>query len=625
MEILKDKDVVNKILNKLKQLGGLIHPPVKTFINPLSVSNKFKRLPEKGFLAGGAICNTILSLIDGKDYPINDIDIFYEVDFKICGDGLSSRSSENNLHMNNYEELMSIENRGISYSIVSTEIDGIFNYVNIRKIYNDLDDTTKYSHIIRSFDINCTMVGIDLVTNELVYTKEFEEFIRTRQLMVCNPYTPCHSSLRLIKKRDELGCYLDIDKEMRFLSQIFNIYVNPYTNDLKRRFGNFFSEKYKDLYDKYKDIISEYFEMINFVDINERKYKEEHNSDVPLYLLKEWSDKSHLHTLIPIKYNTPEKYLSYIPESIKNPLSVKKLWDLFERSNKSDIKKAEMVLSNEFTRHFFFVVDNFYKCDFNEKNVEEFNKILKNKNIFLGVIKSANLNLQETLNFSKVISNISNKGSHLFVDIILDRIMEMFGNVNKDILMDTEFIKSVYESEKQKRCVFLTNPLNLEEFEFKSNVYELLNEYDLMYASRILHNCMANTSQSYISKIKSGKHKLFLIETENSYSGLEILYNGFGFTSKTLLGINNENPCEKHVHISNYLINYLNHQELIKNRDNTIKKLEEKMSNLSDKVKNSSDTLKQQVIGDINRFNVYNINDIHLMGEFEPFNPELPF
>jgi hypothetical protein len=136
---------------------------------------------------------------------------------------------------------------------------------------------------------------------------------------------------------------------------------------------------------------------------------------------------------------------------------------------------------------------------------------------------------------------------------------------------------------------------------------------------------MANTSQGYISKIKSGKHKLFLIETENSYSGLEILYNGFGFTSKTLLSINNEHPCEKHVHISNYLINHLNHQELIKNRDNTIKKLEETMNNLSEKVKTSSDTLKLNVIGDINRFHVDNLNDIILMGNFEPFNPELPF
>ncbi len=36
-------------------------------------------LPNEGVLAGGAVANTILSLLDKREYPINDIDIFIEI------------------------------------------------------------------------------------------------------------------------------------------------------------------------------------------------------------------------------------------------------------------------------------------------------------------------------------------------------------------------------------------------------------------------------------------------------------------------------------------------------------------------------------------------------------------
>jgi hypothetical protein len=42
------------------------------------LSNYCSVIPKSGFLAGGAVANTIFDLFWGdKDYPINDIDIFY--------------------------------------------------------------------------------------------------------------------------------------------------------------------------------------------------------------------------------------------------------------------------------------------------------------------------------------------------------------------------------------------------------------------------------------------------------------------------------------------------------------------------------------------------------------------
>jgi len=52
--LLEDKDIVAKILNKLSKLCVI---------------------PNSGFLAGGAVANTLLNMKYGEDYPINDLDI----------------------------------------------------------------------------------------------------------------------------------------------------------------------------------------------------------------------------------------------------------------------------------------------------------------------------------------------------------------------------------------------------------------------------------------------------------------------------------------------------------------------------------------------------------------------
>jgi len=52
--ILKDKNIVSKILTELSELC---------------------LIPDNGFLAGGAVANTLLSMKYGNAYPINDLDI----------------------------------------------------------------------------------------------------------------------------------------------------------------------------------------------------------------------------------------------------------------------------------------------------------------------------------------------------------------------------------------------------------------------------------------------------------------------------------------------------------------------------------------------------------------------
>jgi hypothetical protein len=613
MDILKEEKIVDRILSKMTQLCGIDTTPVKVFSNPLSVAKKSRILPLHGFIAGGAISNTILSLMDGKDYPINDIDIFYETDENSSQDS-SNRTDKINLFSGGYGELIAIDSRSDSYSIVTTEREDIINNVYVRRSSSPIIGDDNLLFILKGFDINCCMVGIDIETNRLVYTKDFEDFLKHRQLMVINPYTPCHTSMRLLKKKDELNCYLDVDKEMKYLSQVFLMFIDPYAKGMKKVFANFFSEKYKQLYEKYSEQLSTYFDLLSFIEAKTLSYKTINSTifdafddiSISKHLIMEWS-KSELSTLKPKKYNKVEKYVENIPHSVRGPISLKKVWNIFERSNKTEIKKAEMILNNPEIAPFFFAIDGFHKCDFNEKNIDDFIKVFGKNQILIDAITKSNLNLQESLNFIRMIKTISTKESALFVDIIVERIVQEYGSIDKERLMDKEFIKTIFEQEKNMRSKLLVQPLDLGEFEYNMNVYELVTEYDLLFASRILHNCMAQPNQDYQGRIKSGGIKLFLIETENNYSGVEMEYNLLGFKLRTVLGVTNKTPCDKHVYLSNFLVSFLNHRHWLLKSNDILDKLQKGMVILNEKVKNSVDTNTSDI--NINMVNRLAMND----------------
>jgi|688.fasta_scaffold00011_27 hypothetical protein len=593
MSILKEELIVDKILNKLMSMTGVKPALVKTYHKSLVEPEKnVVRLPKTGFIAGGAICNVILSMIDGKDYPINDIDVFYETNVPNT-DNTSNRNTETNVYVGPYSELMSLDSRHMSYKIIDTDREGIFNNVFINKV-GDSYDVTDFSFVLKGFDINCCMIGIDLSNKKLLYTKDFEEFLTTRQLMVSNPYTPCHTSLRLLKKKEELNVYLNIEKEMNFLSQVYHLFDNPFKSGMGNVFGNFFSEKYKDLYNKYKDVISEYFELLSYTEAKRRSFISVNGPDamIPNELVGRWTMLHNLYAFYPKKYGKGETYLDFIPNSCRGPISLKKIWNVFERSSKSEIRKAELILSDDRSKHFFFSIEGFHKCDFNEKNIEEFNKIVHNNQILIDCIVKGKLNLQEALDFFSRMKKIICKDNVLFIEMVINNVNESPTGITKSKLMDNKYLSSIFEDEKIKRSKLLTTPLDLKDFEYGSNVYELVTEYDLLFASKKLHNCMANPAQNYDKKIKRNQTKLFLIETENNYSGLELTHNDLGFTFKTILGINNVPAVGRHKTLGAYLINFLNHRFWMLKSNEILNKLDENKVFLSNSLKSSSDDVK---------------------------------
>ena len=137
-------------------------------INVLDRLSKLQKLPNSGFLSGGAVANTILSIIDGKEYPINDLDVFIVEDS--MGDCVTTtplRTDDEIVFQDRYENIITNPDLQNSYRIKSTSLDGLINYVYVH-FRNPISNESDYRRILKSFDIKkYTSKNIDLFTSLL--------------------------------------------------------------------------------------------------------------------------------------------------------------------------------------------------------------------------------------------------------------------------------------------------------------------------------------------------------------------------------------------------------------------------------------------------------------------------
>ncbi len=217
-------------------------------------------LPTEGVLAGGALANTINKMKFGGKCKINDIDIFmldgirnleyveknshtYRKDFIIPK---TQQAFVRHMKENEYFNFIKKLETNDFVQIKTYEREGVFN--NIRYVSNKDD----FMIMLDSFDINCVQVGFNLSTGECFWTKNFKEYLDTKELKVTSPNSPSHTAVRIIKKRDEMEAKLDLDEEMGLLSLA----------NMSRVIGfkrHWFAEKYFDKYKKYESELNKYF------------------------------------------------------------------------------------------------------------------------------------------------------------------------------------------------------------------------------------------------------------------------------------------------------------------------------------------------------------------------------
>jgi hypothetical protein len=237
-------------------------------------------LPDTGFIAGGSIANLVWQLVSGKEAVINDIDVFH---FDGIIDGIDPQNKKLLFRYQEKETKFWEDYNGMRYSsinkdfytIESSEHEGIFN--NVKYKSNKIDTDI----ILRSFDINATKVGYSIEEDRCYWTSEFEDFLNTGELKVCNLMTPSHTAIRIVKKKKELDCKLN------------NFELDLLRHSLEWRFNDIikirFRERYLDIFKQYSKDLKPYF-IIKRDSQAEQYVKLNFGEEVNLYYLESLID-----------------------------------------------------------------------------------------------------------------------------------------------------------------------------------------------------------------------------------------------------------------------------------------------------------------------------------------------
>lgn len=339
-------------------------------------------LPKSGFIAGGALANTIWELVSGNKSVVNDIDVFIQekgnwksTDIIDSKKGFVYDEQKIDAFMW-YQQLCFETSTNRVYRIEEVTTEGIFN--NIK--YKATVDTPEI--ILESFDINCTRVGYSIEEDKFFYKDDFISFLNTGELRIVSLNSPSHTAIRLVKKKYELGATLP-DEELEIIK--FMLDKKSYLYDkVKLRFKN----RYLEMFMKYFSDLSPHFMVSNdfslecFIDPD---FKEE---DRKLwYLVPREKSCIKIKDSELSKFKLSKKLLFYIRTIANNPDKIE-LWDHLGH---------------------FYEDDLYYDCYVDNKIIQWFGDLTKRYPKMIMNLKG--LKLSEQL---KLIKKILSKVPHIF-------------------------------------------------------------------------------------------------------------------------------------------------------------------------------------------------------------------
>lgn len=205
------------------------------------LKNNYGDFPNKGFIAGGSLANLVLSFLTKKEPIVNDIDVFLL-------EGVIDEVPESKILFSDDEDYGGVCKSSTTndfYVIKDVKREGIWNFIKYTS------NSPDYSIVLDSFDINQVCVGYSIEEGRFYYNQNFLDFLETKKLKVTNLNSPHHTSIRIIKKKNELE--LEVDEMEMWLLQ------HAIVSDLGDITRKSFSNKYYYLYLKYESELSKWF------------------------------------------------------------------------------------------------------------------------------------------------------------------------------------------------------------------------------------------------------------------------------------------------------------------------------------------------------------------------------
>jgi len=507
---------------------------------------EYGELPKKGFLAGGAVANTILSMKWGGDFPMNDLDIFQIESTKgLKSKKMPERYTGVKLDYNHYEGIILVSNSERLYTVSRAQKYGMLNLIDIQ-LNGNHQSLENYRIILEGFDLNCCPVGIDLESEELIYLPSFESFLETMQLRVGYPYTPFHTAIRLFKKKEELDAYCDCETEIKYLSQVPLVLSASYAHwpgfhKDNTKYAKRFGKDYHNMYLQHKDDLDKYFEIVSC-----QKPTPGGKGTIELFSF--------------ISRN------SSIIEELKDCRSVaaiKAIWDLLQGRKSIRDKNLRALKLDRYSSDSVIANPQYAQCDWDEKHAKQIENFVSQHPYMEVVFYHFKLNIQEQLMALRVIRKMVNKEGLFVIGLIENTVWKSLSNNDQSLLppnnlITEEWIQSLVDAYLIKNSGQLKEPEDLADFEFSHYTTELVTAKDLMSEGIRMHHCVGG----YVGAIKDGRSIIFHIEADGEGSTLEISKHAWeGTVSRIDLaqhrGVWNKEPSSFHLMIGKSLIEYL--------------------------------------------------------------------
>ena len=370
-------------------------------------------LPKRGFIAGGSIANIVWELVSGNKAIINDVDVFVfdSIQEKFDKSDKSSLFNYQERETKYYEDYTGMCFNTYTkdfYSIVESTKDDIFNIVKYKS--NSKDP----SLIIKSFDINATRIGYSIEKDEIYWTPDFEEFLKTGTLKVTNLMTPSHTSVRIAKKSKELKASVDIF-EFKLLQYALG---HSFSDKIKFRF----KERYHQMYKDNLDVLDDMFYISRDTEL-EQYVKSKYAEVTELYYLSPKIDG-----IVPDDFTNRPSFESIFGSSDNNIYSINRSVDfLFYMRNIWGNKDLENIWSKVY---YFFTDVSYIDRVVNQEDLELLSRFSKYAPDSIENLRG--LKLSEQIDIIKMFLD-KFKEDPIIAISILEKI-----KVDKDIVLDDQ-------------------------------------------------------------------------------------------------------------------------------------------------------------------------------------------